>query len=185
MLGHGGTRSSRQFYGVDHSGPLVRGHRSLADDHPDPLESMGNLFDVAILIGVGFMIVALTGFGLTELLSDEQLTIVKNPGTPQMEIITKQGAKIERLKSTDEQAQGPGSAVGTVYRLRDGRMVWVPGDEATTEELDVPEGAVPGDVGVPDAGSAPGTGGAADPGVTDPGMIDPFATPDPSAITTP
>ena len=90
---------------------------------------MGNLFDVAILIGVGFMIVALTGFGLTELLSDEQLTIVKNPGTPQMEIITKQGAKIERLKSTDEQAQGPGAAVGTVYRLRDGRMVWVPGDE--------------------------------------------------------
>lgn len=109
------------------------------------MASMGNLFDVAILIGVGFMVVALSGFGLKEILSDEQVTIVKNPGTPQMEIITKQGAKIERLKSTDEQAQGPGAAVGTVYRLRDGRMVWVPGSEAPTGETgtQAPEGTVP------------------------------------------
>jgi len=111
---------------------------------------MGNLFDVAILIGVGFMVVALSGFGLQEILSDEQVTIVKNPGTAQMEIITKQGAKIERLKSTDEQAQGPGSAVGTVYRLRDGRMVWVPGTDAPT---DGGAGAVPQEV----PGAVPGT----------------------------
>lgn len=135
---------------------------------------MGNLFDVAILIGVGFMVVALTGFGLTELLSDDQLTIVKNPGTPQMEIITKQGSKIERLKSTDEQAQGPGSAVGTVYRLRDGRMVWVPGDDTPAQELEVPEQVNPGEPAVPDA-AVP----------IDPGTTDPFGTPDPSAITTP
>jgi hypothetical protein len=123
----------------------MRPQRALADTHTDPMESMGNLFDVAILIGVGFMVVALSGFGLQEILSDEQVTIVKNPGTPQMEIITKQGAKIERLKSTDEQAQGPGSAVGTVYRLRDGRMVWVPGTESPSggTGTEVPQGTVP------------------------------------------
>jgi len=121
---------------------------------------MGNLFDVAILIGVGFMVVALSGFGLKEILSDEQVTIVKNPGTPQMEIITKQGAKIEILKSTDEQAQGPGSAVGTVYRLRDGTMVWVPGNEAPpgATGTEVPQGTVPGTVpgAVPQGGTLDG-----------------------------
>lgn len=132
MLGHGAGRSTRRFYGADHSGPLMNGHRSLADTHHDPMEGMGNLFDVAILLGVGFMVVALSGFGLQEILSDEQVTIVKNPGTEQMEIITKQGSTIERLKSTDERAEGPGAAVGTVYRLRDGRMVWVPGTELET-----------------------------------------------------
>ena len=90
------------------------------------MESMGNLFDVAILIGVGFMVVALSSFGLKEILSQEQVTIVKNPGTDQMEIITKQGKKVERLKTTPEQAQGTGSAVGTVYRLDNGQLVWVP-----------------------------------------------------------
>lgn len=133
----------------------MRSHHELADSHADPMEGMGNLFDVAILLGVGFMVVALSGFGLQEILSDEQVTIVKNPGTPQMEIITKQGAKIERLKSTDEQAQGPGSAVGTVYRLRDGRMVWVPGTETTTGES-APAEIVPGDV-VPEQTAPIGT----------------------------
>ncbi len=142
MLGGGGG-SSRRFLGAGPKPPLMRSQRALADTHEDPMASMGNLFDVAILIGIGFMVVALSGFGLKEILSDEQVTIVKNPGTPQMEIITKQGAKIERLKSTDEQAQGPGAAVGTVYRLRDGRMVWVPGNEAPAGSI---EGAVPQEV---------------------------------------
>jgi len=108
----------------------MRTNHALQDAHGDPMEGMGNLFDVAILIGVGFMVVALSSFGLQEILSDDQVTIVKNPGTEGMEIITKQGADIQRLKATDEQAQGAGAAVGTVYRLRDGQLVWVPGGNA-------------------------------------------------------
>lgn len=108
---------------------FMRSH-GLGDTHGDPMEAMGNLFDVAILIGVGFMVVALSSFGLKELLSDEEITIVKNPGTEQMEIITKQEGEIKTLKQTDQQAQGTGQAVGTVYRLDDGRMVWIPGSAA-------------------------------------------------------
>lgn len=92
----------------------------------DPLDSMGNLFDVAILIGVGFMIVALSGFGLRELLSAEDVTIVKNPGGTDMELITKKEGKINRLKATDTTAEGVGTEIGTVYRLQDGSVVWVP-----------------------------------------------------------
>lgn len=92
----------------------------------DPMESMGNLFDVAILIGVGFMIVALSGFGLRELLSAEDVTIVKNPGGADMELITKKDGELQRLRATDETAEGVGQEIGTVYRLQDGSVVWVP-----------------------------------------------------------
>jgi hypothetical protein len=101
---------------------------NLGDTHADPMEAMGNLFDVAILIGVGFMIVALSGFGLKELISKEDVTIVKNPGTAQMEIITKENGQLKTLKRTETQAQGMGQAIGTVYKLEDGRTVWVPDD---------------------------------------------------------
>lgn len=134
MARHEGIRPARRFLGTGQHPELMHGHDGLADTHPDPMESMGNLFDVAILIGVGFMIVALSGFGLQEILSEEQVTIVKNPGTANMEIITKKGSTIERLKSTDQAAQGTGTAVGTVYRLRDGQMIWVPGNSADATE---------------------------------------------------
>jgi hypothetical protein len=93
------------------------------------MESMGNLFDVAILIGVGFLIVSLSAFGLQELISAEDVTIVKNPGAADMEIITKQEGRIERLKQTDEVNEGRGYAIGTVFRLDDGSVIWVPEGE--------------------------------------------------------
>jgi hypothetical protein len=106
---------------------LLDRHRRLVDDHHlDPMEPMGNLFDVAVLIAVGFLIVALSGFGLQELLSAEDVTIVKNPGTPEMEIIRKEGREIERLTTTDTIAEGAGTPIGTVFRLEDGRVIWVP-----------------------------------------------------------
>ena len=90
------------------------------------MEATGNLFDVALLIGVGFMIVALTAFGLQELISADDVTIVKDPGTAEMEIITKREGRIERLKQTDDVGEGRGYAIGTVYRLDDGTVIWVP-----------------------------------------------------------
>ena len=103
-----------------------RRRRLLPDRGGDPMESMGNLFDVAILIGVGFVIVSLSAFGLQELISGEDVTIVKDPGTTDMEIITKQQGVIERLQQTDELDEGRGYAIGTVFRLDDGSVIWVP-----------------------------------------------------------
>ena len=94
--------------------------------HEDPMATMGNLFDIAILMGVGLLIMALSSFGLRDLLSNADTTIVKNPGKPDMEIVTRKGGKITRLQQTGQQAEGPGTPVGTVYRLQSGEMVWVP-----------------------------------------------------------
>jgi len=94
--------------------------------HEDPMSMMGNLFDIALLIGIGLLVMALSSFGLNDLLTNADTTIVKNPGTPDMEIVTRKGGKITRLKQTGEQTEGPGTAIGTVYRLQTGEMIWVP-----------------------------------------------------------
>lgn len=108
------------------------GRRSLLmpDRNGDPMEALGNLFDVAVLVGVGFLIMALSGIGLRDYLAKDRLTIVKDPGGANMEIITKRGNSIERMKATEAQAQGFGTAIGTVYRLQNGDVVWVPGAAA-------------------------------------------------------
>ena len=106
---------------------FMRRHRLLNTvHHEDPMATMGNLFDIAILMGVGLLIFALSSFGLGDLLSNADTTIVKNPGKPDMSIITRKGGKITRLQQTGQQTEGPGTPVGTVYRLQTGEMVWVP-----------------------------------------------------------
>lgn len=108
---------------------MTRRRTLVPDRDGDPMESVGNLFDVAMLIGIGFLVVALSSFGLKELLSSEDVTIVKDPGTAEMEVITKSEGKIERLTATDATAGGRGAAIGTVYRLEDGQVIWVPAED--------------------------------------------------------
>ena len=117
--------SRRSFSGS--GGTLMRRRRLSHPIHnEDPMSMMGNLFDIALLIGIGLLIMALSSFGLKDLLTNNDTTIVKNPGKPDMEIVTRKGGKITRLKQTGSKTEGPGTAVGTVYRLQSGEMIWVP-----------------------------------------------------------
>jgi len=94
------------------------------------MSMMGNLFDIALLIGVGLLVMALSSFGLNDLLTNADTTIVKNPGKPDMSIITRKGGKITKLQQTGQQTEGSGTAVGTVYQLQTGEMIWVPNGES-------------------------------------------------------
>lgn len=108
-------------------GTFMERHRTrIPDRNGDPMDAVSNLFDVAMLIGIGFLMVALSSFGLKELVTTGDITIVKDPGTPEMEIITRTGDEIERLATTPEEASGQGLPIGTVYRLENGQVVWVP-----------------------------------------------------------
>jgi hypothetical protein len=112
---------------VARDGTFMRRHRMQHSiHHEDPMSMMGNLFDIALLIGIGLLVMALSSFGLNDLLTNADTTIVKNPGTPNMEIVTRKGGKITRLQQTGQQTEGPGTAIGTVYRLQTGEMIWVP-----------------------------------------------------------
>ena len=51
---------------------------------------VSNLFDVAMVFAVALMVALVSRFNMTEILSHEDFTMVKNPGKDNMEIITKE-----------------------------------------------------------------------------------------------
>ena len=62
-------------------------------------------------------------------MSTQDITIVTNPGKPDMEMIVKQGERIERLRSSDERGRGRGERLGVAYRLESGEVIYVPEPE--------------------------------------------------------
>ena len=58
---------------------------------------VSNLFDVAMVFAVALMVALVTRYNMTEMFSQEDFTMVKNPGKENMEIITKEGQKINRI----------------------------------------------------------------------------------------
>ena len=62
------------------------------------------------------------------MLSKEDFTMVKNPGKENMEIITKEGEKINRYTPSENQQQSGtrGKKVGIAYELENGEIIYVP-----------------------------------------------------------
>ena len=92
-------------------------------DDLDPMSVVGNLFDVAMVFAVALMVALVTRFNMTEMFSQEDFTIVKNPGKENMEIITKEGQKINRYTPSENQDEGKGKkgkTVGVAYELENG-----------------------------------------------------------------
>jgi len=105
------------------------------DRNGDPLDGVVNLFDVAIVLSVAFMLAALTGIGLSGILSSNHMTIVTNPGQSDMQVITKNGSQITRLNlKAGQQVSGLGTLIGQFYRLPDGTTVYVPSSGGTTTQ---------------------------------------------------
>lgn len=95
----------------------------------DPLAVLTNLFDVAMVFAVALMVALVTRFDMTEMFSQEDFTMVKNPGTEQMEIITKKGDKIEKYTPSDSRENDKssrGKRVGAAYQLENGEVIYVP-----------------------------------------------------------
>lgn len=97
-------------------------------EEDDPLSSLTNLFDVAMVFAVALMAALVGRFNLSDLLVAENFTWVKNPGTPQMEIVTKRGETITQYKpqTSSDAAGARGKRVGAAYQLENGEIVYVP-----------------------------------------------------------
>lgn len=98
-----------------------------ADD--DPMSVVSNLFDVAMVFAVALMVALVTRYSLTEMFSKEDFTMVKNPGKENMEIITKEGKKINRYTPSADQSKRSdkkGKKVGIAYQLENGEIIYVP-----------------------------------------------------------
>lgn len=93
----------------------------------DPLSGVANLFDVAMVFALGLLVMILLYYGLSELLTESNLTIVKNPGQKNMEVIIKEGREIKRLNASEKLIQTEVVAeVGRIYRTKDGSLIYVP-----------------------------------------------------------
>lgn len=66
------------------------------EEDNDPMSVVSNLFDVAMVFAVVLMVALVSRYSMTEMFSQEDFTMVKNPGKENMEIITKEGEKINR-----------------------------------------------------------------------------------------
>jgi hypothetical protein len=103
------------------------------DRNGDPLDGVVNLFDVAIVLAVAFLLAALTGIGLSGILTSKNVTIVTNPGQSDMQVITKKGSQITKLDlKAGQQVSGLGTLIGQFYRLPDGTTVYVPSGGGST-----------------------------------------------------
>lgn len=97
---------------------------------------MINLFDVSMALVVALILAAAGGGSLPEVaahLSQKDVTIVTNPGKPDMEVILKRGNKIEKLRAGEEKGWGRGVRLGTAYQLESGEVVYVPEAPAAQE----------------------------------------------------
>ncbi|KAA6301003.1 MAG: hypothetical protein EZS26_002855 [Candidatus Ordinivivax streblomastigis] len=103
-------------------------NRFLKDEDSDPLSVVVNLFDVAMVFAVALMVSMVMHLNMTEVFTQEDYTIVKNPGKDNMEIITKEGNKINKYTPSNDQSssQQKGKRVGVAYELANGEIIYVP-----------------------------------------------------------
>ena len=102
-------------------------YKSFSDSEEiDPMGSLVNLFDVAMVFAVALMVAFVIQSRMTEFLTAEDATFVKNAGKENMEIIVKKNNKITRYKSEKNSGSGKGRRVGIAYQLENGEVIYVP-----------------------------------------------------------
>jgi hypothetical protein len=110
--------------------------RQRGDRAGDPLDGLVNLFDLGIVLAVAFLLAALQSVNLTELLTRKNVTVVRNDSSGQT-LIVKEGDRLKTVRLSRKTVTGAGERVGDVFRLADGRLVYVqrapaPAPTATT-----------------------------------------------------
>ncbi|MBP6725771.1 MAG: DUF2149 domain-containing protein [Thauera sp.] len=90
----------------------------------DPILSVVNLIDVFLVI-IAALLLAIASNPMNPFTTDE-VTIIRNPGQPNMEMIVKKGEVIEHYQASGEIGSGEGAKAGVAYRMKDGSFVYVP-----------------------------------------------------------
>ena len=101
--------------------------RIVLDDEEDPLGGVANLFDAAMVFAVALLVALVVSYNGPELLdADASVTIVKNPGDPNMQVIIKDKETIKVMNMTEQILGGQGNKIGTAYRLETGEVIYMP-----------------------------------------------------------
>jgi hypothetical protein len=90
--------------------------RLVGDRAGDPLDGLVNLFDLGIVLAIAFLVVAVTGLEVAQRAGE---------GAARDQIRLRPREQARPLERGDERVVGRGERVGTVYRLRNGELIYV------------------------------------------------------------
>jgi hypothetical protein len=95
----------------------------LGEEDEDPMLSAVNLVDVFLVLVVAL----LTAVALQQQKeAEENVTIIKKAGEPDMEIVVRENGKEIRYKGNGGSSEGQGVRAGVAYKLKDGNIIYVP-----------------------------------------------------------
>lgn len=97
--------------------------RTREDRAGDPLDGLVNLFDLGIVLSVGFLLAALSSIDLSPAALSQAAAERRAPSDA---VVAERDESVRPIRlRAGQRVVGRGSRVGTVYRLRDGRTVVV------------------------------------------------------------
>lgn len=99
--------------------------RHREDRAGDPLDGLVNLFDLGIVLAVAFLLAALSSLHLSG-------AITRNGLRAGSAVVVAPGQKVAPLPTPGARTIGRGTQVGAVYRLTNGRLVYVQGPPQAT-----------------------------------------------------
>ncbi len=92
----------------------------------DPLDGLVNLFDLGIVLSVAFLLAALSSLNLTDAALTEKAAPPAERTRPADAVVSEKDDEVRQVRlRPGQKVVGRGEAVGTVYRLADGRTVIV------------------------------------------------------------
>ncbi len=94
------------------------------DEELNPILSVVNLIDVFLVL-IATLLIIIVKNPLNPFTQDD-VTVIKNPGQANMEMVIKKGEKIESYKASETVGKGEGSRAGVAYRMKDGSFIYVP-----------------------------------------------------------
>ena len=88
----------------------------LDEDDDDPVLSTINLIDVFLVV-IGMLLIAVINNPMNPFTQypGDKLTIIRNEGKPNMEVITKDGQNITRFRASGASGEGDGEKAGTAF----------------------------------------------------------------------
>ncbi len=97
------------------------------DEELNPILSAVNLVDVFLVV-IAALLISIAQNPLSPFTA-ENVTVIKNEGKENMEIIVKEGETITQYKSNGDIGSGEGARAGVAYRMPDGSLIYVPDGE--------------------------------------------------------
>lgn len=93
-------------------------------DEDNPTLSVINLIDVFLVV-IAALLILISQNPLNPFTNDD-VTVIKNPGKKDMQMVVKKGKEIKTYKSNGSIGEGNGVKAGVAYKMQDGSFVYVP-----------------------------------------------------------